>query len=290
MRAHRRVAVVLHQIENQPFGARALEDVKVVLGRQRGLDVRYADGQGDAELQARLLSRLLSDGLDGLLLAPVEPGPLLPVLQRYRAAQVPVVLMDSDVGDPGLRRTLVATDNALLGRSAGEFLAEALEGAGEVAEVVGMSSAATDRSAGFREALAAHPRLRLVETCRGGWLYAKARPAFEAVLAARPQLDAVFAQNDEMARAVLDAAAAVGREPELLVVGADALTGDDGGLRMVAEGRLAATFLNPSGGKIAAHALLAVLAGDPVLPSTLLKTSRLTSTTRVRAWRLARGR
>lgn len=288
----RRVVVVQHLVEDQPYGAVVRRDLQAVLSQHPELEVRYEDGAGDAGRQVELLERALLEGVDGLVLAPVDAGRVRPALERFRAAGVPVVVMDSDVGDPRLYRSLVVTDNRHLGREAGEFLAEVLGGAGVMAEVTGIATtnAAAERSAGLREALAGHPGLRVIDACEGRWLYERARQEFEQVLARQPRLDAVFAQNDEMARAVLDAAAAVGREGELVVAGADALPGATGGIRMVGEGRLAATFLNPSGGKEAAHALLAALAGEPTIPRILLKTSRLTSQSRVRAWRAARGR
>jgi ABC-type sugar transport system substrate-binding protein len=121
------------------------------------------------------------------------------------------------------------------------------------------TSIASDRSAGFREALAGHPALRLVDGCVGNWGYQAARKEFGKVLARQPRIDGVFAQNDDMARGALDAALQVGREDEMLVIGIDGLPR---AIHLVTECRQAATFLNPSPGKHAVYALLAVLEGQ----------------------------
>lgn len=99
----------------------------------------------------------------------------------------------------------------------------------------------------------------------------------------------MFAQNDEMARGAWDAAAAAGREHEMLITGIDAIRGENG-IRMVMQGCLAATFINPSPGPAAVDALLVTLSGGRCLEKRLLRTSPLRSPGRIRAWQAARKR
>ncbi|HEX7622451.1 MAG TPA: substrate-binding domain-containing protein, partial [Anaeromyxobacteraceae bacterium] len=192
--------------------------------------------------------------------------------------------VDNDLGDPDLQNALVTADNRSIGRSIGLFMKEVMGGVGDIVEIRGIANRSTkDRSDGFREAIAGHPRMRIIDTCSADWSYDLARQAFEAVLLRRPRIDAVFAQNDEMARGALDAAAAFGRELEMLVTGVDAVPGALG-IQLVSQGRLAASCLNPPLGKQAALGLLAVLDGEPFQKVTVLQTSMLRSNERIRAW------
>jgi ABC-type sugar transport system substrate-binding protein len=249
------------------------------------LVLEFADPEGDALQQVRLLDALLAGGIDALVVLPIDGALVRPVLRRYRDAGTPVISLDNDVEAPELYRALILADNRVFGRKMGEFFAEVSGGRLDLLEIRGIpaTSAAQHRSEGFREAIAASPGVHIVASVDGDWLYARAREEVERLLARFPQVEAVYAQNDEMARGALDAAEAAGRTEGVLVTGIDALRGGRG-IQLVMQNRLGATLINPSPGKAASSALLAVLDGEPCLPRTLLQTSLLRSNERIRAW------
>jgi len=98
----------------------------------------------------------------------------------------------------------------------------------------------------------------------------------ESALAAHPHIDLVYAHNDPMAAGAFLAAKAKGRENEMKFVGIDALPGLDGGIQMVADGRLAATFVYPTGGKEAVEIADRVLKGEQVPHKIVLDTAMVT--------------
>jgi len=65
------------------------------------------------------------------------------------------------------------------------------------------------------------------------------------VLRAQPKIDVVYGHNDPMAVGAYLAAKELGREKEMLFVGVDGLGGEAGGIKKVADGILAATFVYP---------------------------------------------
>ena len=284
-----RVAVVLHVLEGLPWSEGVRRSIESALQLHPEVRLEFADPKGDAAEQVRILDRFLAAKVDALILLPIDPLRTRAALRRYHQADIPVIVIDNDIGAPELYRSLILSDNRRIGQEAGELFAEVMGGSGYLVEIRGLieTPAAVDRSAGFREALASHPDLRIVDECIGSWLYERAVKEFSLVLARQPRIDGVFAQNDDMARGALDAAAQAGREKEMLVVGIDALPS---AIRLVAEGRQAATFLNPSPGKDAVYALLAILEGEPCLPKTLLRTWPYQSNARIRAWQQARRR
>lgn len=286
-----RIAVVLHRIENQPFGILFREEFEAAVAEsRRELSLEFVDSHGSPVEQVQHLERLLATRPDALVLMAIEPAAVKPVLRRYREAGIPVVVGHSELGEPGLCRSIVLPDNRVFGRRLGEFFLEASGGRADLLELRGIpgSPPVEQRSQGFREALAGHPGMRIVEALGADWLYARARELALRWLPGHPEVDCVFAHNDEMARGAWDAACALGREDELLVTGVDAIKGQ--GLSMVLQGKLAASLMNPSAGRPAALELLSILAGEPTLERTILHPSLIRSNERVRTWQAARAR
>jgi ABC-type sugar transport system substrate-binding protein len=282
-----RVAVVLHVLEDSWWSESVRREIESAFKTQPHVQVEFADPQGDPSEQIRLLDRYLDEKIDALVLLPIDPELTRAALLKYRESGIPVVLVDNDIGAPALYRTLIANDNGRIGRDAGGFFVEVTGGVGNLVEVRGMvkTAAAVDRSAGLRAALAGHPELRLVDSCVGDWRYEQALREFGGILARQPRIDGVFAQNDDMARGVLDAAQRAGRGEEMLVVGVDAVPS---AIHLVTAGRQAVTFFNPSPGKHAAHAVLALLKGEPCLPRITLHTWPYRSNGRIQEWQKRR--
>jgi ribose transport system substrate-binding protein len=65
------------------------------------------------------------------------------------------------------------------------------------------------------------------------------------VLRGPPSIDVVYAHNDPMAVGAYLAAKELGREREMIFVGVDGFGGPAGGIKKVADGILAATFVYP---------------------------------------------
>lgn len=285
-----KVGVVLHMIEDQPFGILFQEDFGAAMrDGGRDLEVSFGDSHGSAADQLAHVERYLERGVNVLVLSPLDPEQLRPVLRRYRQAKIPVVLVGSDVeGEPALRRCVVQPDNAHFGQKVGEFFVEVSGGRAEILEVQGIASteSARRRSEGLRRAIAGHPGMRIVDTLPGAWRADVAREAIGRWLPAHPGTYCVFAQNDEMARGALEAARKAGRDDDLLITGIDAIKGQ--GLSLVLRGQLGGTLINPPAGRTAALQVLAILDGDTVLERTVLQTSLLRSNERVRAWQARR--
>jgi len=124
---------------------------------------------------------------------------------------------------------------------AAQYVAKRLKGKGSVVMLEGIAgtSAARDRGKGFRDGLKAYPSIRLVAVQTADFDRAKGLSVMENILQAQKKIDAVFAQNDEMALGAIQAIAAAKREKEMFVVGFDAI-GD--ALAAIKAGTMAATI------------------------------------------------
>jgi len=241
------------------------------------LQIVFADAQQDNAKQVADVENFLQQKIDLLIISPNEAKPLTPVVQRVFAAKIPVIVLDREIeGDT--YTTFIGADNYAIGKAAGEFADSILGGKGDVVEIKGLpgSTPAQQRSAGFRDAIASSPGIHIIHDPVANWLREEAMTQMEAALEAHPHIDLVYAHNDPMAIGAWLAAKAKGRENEMKFIGIDGLPGLDGGRQAVADGKLAATFVYPTGGKEAVEIAEKILTGQPVPHRITLSTERIT--------------
>ena len=211
------------------------------------------------------------------MISPNEAKPLTPVVQKVFGERIPVVVLDRAIEGESYT-CFIGADNREIGRAAGKYIAQILNGKGDVVEIKGLpgSPPARDRSEGFREAISGFPGIRIVHDPVANWLREEAMAQMESALAAHEHIDLVYAHNDPMAMGAYLAAKAKGREKEMKFVGIDALPGLDGGRQGVADRKLAATFVYPTGGKEAVEIASRILKGESVPHKVVLPTAMIT--------------
>ena len=241
-----------------------------------GLEIVYADAQQDNAKQVADVENFIRQKIELLIISPNEAKPLTAVVKRVFDAGIPVVVLDREIeGDS--YTTFIGADNMAIGKAAGEFAVSLLPTGGKVVEVMGLpgSTPAHDRSQGFHQAIAAYPAIQIVHSPVANWLREEAMAQMEAALAAQPVIDLVYAHNDPMAVGAYLAAKAKGREGQIRFIGIDGLSGLDGGRQAVADGKLSATFVYPTGGKEAVAIADRILRGEKVEHRITLATERI---------------
>jgi ribose transport system substrate-binding protein len=241
------------------------------------LEIVYADAQQDNAKQVADVENFLRQKIDLLIISPNEAKPLTPVVKRTFEQGIPVIVLDREI-EGETYTTFIGANNRQIGHEAGEYAAQLLGGKGDVVEIKGLpgSTPARDRSDGFREAIAAYPDIHIIHDPVANWLREEAMTQMEAALAAHPHIDLVYAHNDPMAIGAYLAARAKGRDTEMKFIGIDGLPGLDGGRQAVADGKLAATFVYPTGGKQAVEIAEKILHREQVPHRITLPTERIT--------------
>ncbi|MEE3920313.1 substrate-binding domain-containing protein [Micromonospora sp. BRA006-A] len=138
-----------------------------------------------------------------------------------------------------------------IGKAAGEFYATTLlPDGGKVIEIAGLpgSTPAAERAQGFRDGIAANPKIQIVASQPGDWLREKGQSVADALIKAHPDVSAIYAHNDPMAEGAYLAAKSAGKAQRIKFTGIDALPVPSGGIKAVEQGRLAATFQYATGG------------------------------------------
>lgn len=244
----------------------ALEDE----AEKQGVRLIINDAQRDASRQIQQVENFVAQGVGAIVLNPCEVEASSPAVERAQAAGIPIVNVNSETA---------ATPDAFVGsrdeesaRLAMAFIAEKLGGEGGILMMHGYMGQAAQikRDAGAREVLAQHPDLKLLAAQTAEWDRAKAVTLMENWLQSHgDQIDAVFAQNDEMAMGALLAIERAGKKDEILVVGVDAI---DDALQAVKDGRLDATVFQDGEGqaRAALQAAIALTKGEAVEKETFI--------------------
>src|SRR5204863_7221572 len=167
----------------------------------------------------------------------------------------------------------IGADNVKIGKAAGEWIKQKLDGTGKVVELKGLmtSTPGQDRNRGFREGIAGSG-IEVIFDADMKWLEPDARKEMESALSRFSKIDCVYGHNDPGAHGAYLAAKAAGREKEMVFVGIDALPQE--GVAYVQQGILDATFQYPTGGAEAIETALKLLQGQAVPKKITLK-SRL---------------
>ena len=221
---------------NNPFFISVKEGI-VDLAEEKGSHVKVLDAQDDTSKQSNDVDDLIQQGVDILLINPVDSSAITPAVEAANSAGIPVVTIDRS-SEGGQVLTLVASDNVEGGKMAAQYIEEISGENAKVAELEGIpgASATNERGKGFNEY--AKDKLDIVDKQTANFDRAKGLTVMENMLQSKPEIQAVFAQNDEMALGAIEAIQAAGKTGNIQVVGFD---GTDDGLDAIEAGTLSAT-------------------------------------------------
>ena len=221
---------------NNPFfvdmkdGAQAAAD-------KIGAKLIVMDAQDDASKQVSQVEDLIQQKVNVILLNPTDSDGLATAVQDANKANIPVITLDRSVNG-GTVVSHIASDNVAGGKLAGEFIAKQLENKGKVVELEGIAgtSAARDRGQGFHEVIDTQKEIEVVAKQPADFDRSKGMSVMENILQSQPEINAVFAHNDEMALGALQAIEAA--KKQILIVGFD---GGADAVKAVEEGKMGAT-------------------------------------------------
>nr|WP_125138462.1 ribose ABC transporter substrate-binding protein RbsB [Petrocella atlantisensis] len=220
---------------NNPFFVTLKEGAEAAAA-DMNLELIVLDSQNDPAKELANMEDLLTQGVSVILINPTDSDAVVGAIGLANGSGIPVITLDRGANG-GEVVTHIASDNVAGGLMAGEYIAELLGGSGNVVELEGIAgtSAARDRGQGFNDAISTTD-IEVVAKQVADFDRTKGLSVMENILQAQPEIDAVFAHNDEMALGALTAVEASGRD--ILIVGFDAT---DDAVKAVEEGKLAAT-------------------------------------------------
>lgn len=157
--------------------------------------------ENDRAQQIQVVQQFIAQGVDGIVLAPLDFKALVAPVKEATGKGIPVVIFDSALdGEPGKDFvSFVATDNRKAGELGGEQLAKSLDGKGAVTLLrYQVGSASTDeREKGFLAALEKHKGIAVVSANRyAGPTAGEAKSAATSMIDDLRKSAGVFAPNE----------------------------------------------------------------------------------------------
>ncbi|MFG6157927.1 ribose ABC transporter substrate-binding protein RbsB [Halomonas sp. 1390] len=232
-----RIALVISTLNN-PFFV-TLQEGAQAQAEALGHELIVLDSSNDAARELSNVEDALSRDIDVLLINPTDSDAVASSVRTANAQDVPVITLDRSANG-GNVVSHIASDNVAGGELAGEFIIEQLGGEGQVVQLEGVpgASATRNRGEGFMTAIEAMDGIELVATQPANFNRSEGLNVMENLLQAHQGIDAVFAQNDEMALGAQRALQASGLD-DVVLVGFD---GTDDGIQAVNDGKMSATI------------------------------------------------
>lgn len=235
------------------------------------IQLQIFDGKLSAETQVQIMSDLINQKYDGIILQAHDAAALAGSVKDAEAAGIPVVNLNLDASTP--HTALIA----MVDYEAGKIVAEQIAaGIGEkdgnvvIIQAPPGASRGINVEAGFNDTIKQFTNITVLDAQNGEWLTEKGNEVMRDFLTKYPQIDAVFAINDAMAEGASQAAEAAGRLSEMQIWGAD---GEKKALEYIEQGKMTGTIYTNcyDQGATAARILMYAI-GAEFDPSTFTKT------------------
>ncbi|OOF60757.1 D-ribose ABC transporter substrate-binding protein RbsB [Rodentibacter pneumotropicus] len=229
------IALAVSTLDN-PFFV-TLKDGAQKKADELGYKLVVLDSQNDPAKELANVEDLTVRGAKVLLINPTDSEAVGNAVAIANRNNIPVITLDRGAAK-GNVVSHIASDNVVGGKMAGDFIAQKLGDEAKVIQLEGIAgtSAARERGEGFKQAIEAH-KFNVLASQPADFDRTKGLNVTENLLASKADVQAIFAQNDEMALGALRAVNAANKK--VLIVGFD---GTDDGVKAVKSGKLAATI------------------------------------------------
>jgi galactofuranose transport system substrate-binding protein len=255
--------------EANPFRIAETESIKAEAEAVGVKDLLTTNANSQLNKQISDIQDMINKGAQALIVAPLNSDGLEPALDAARSKNIPVITVDRKLKAEPCKDyvSFLGSDFVEQGKRAAQEMAEALGNKGKVAILLGTSgnNVTTDRTNGFVDEMAKiAPDVEIVAQQTGEFARDKGQQVMEQIIQAQPDINGVYAENDEMALGALVALRSAGKVPgqDVQVISVD---GTRGAVQKVVDGEMYAVVeSNPRFGPLAFEALQTFLSGEPV--------------------------
>jgi ribose transport system substrate-binding protein len=190
-----------------------------------GVEITFEGPESEAmvDKQVEMFQTALDKKPAAICLAAVDSKAFEPLLEKAKAAGIPVVGFDSGV-DSDIPVTTASTDNIAAAAMAADKMVELIGGEGEVAIIAHDQTSRTgiDRVKGFTDQVTnKYPNVTIVDTQYGAGDHLKSTDLAKAIIQAHPNLKGFFGANEGSIIGVLNAVKELGMEGKITVIGYD---------------------------------------------------------------------
>lgn len=224
-----------------------VKDAMDAEAERQGVNLVVNDAQRSALSQIEHVESFIAQGVDAIILNPVEVEASSPAVDLAKRSGIPIINVNSETSSQPT--AFVGSDDVRAGEMAMEFIAEKLNGQGNVLMIQGYMGQAAQikREQGAQNVLEQTPGLTLLASQTADWDRATAMSLMENwIQSYGDQIDAVFAHNDEMGLGALQALENSGMKENVILISIDGITD---ALQAVKDGRMDATVFQDAKGQ-----------------------------------------
>ncbi|GAA3102980.1 ABC transporter substrate-binding protein [Nonomuraea salmonea] len=209
-----------------------------------GIELKFSDAQQRQENQIKAIRSFIQQRVDVIAFSPVVESGWDPVLNEAKNAKIPVILTDRavDSQDTSLYKSFLGSDFIEEGKKAGQWLVEEYKDSSDTVNIVELqgttgSAPANDRKAGFAEVIQADAKFKIIASQTGDFTRAKGKEVMEAFLKSNPDIDVLYAHNDDMGLGAIEAIEGAGKVPgkDIKIITVDAVKD---GMQALADGKI----------------------------------------------------
>lgn len=214
------------------------------------------DARGHSSSQISDVEDFVAEGVNAIILNAVDEQGSAPAVDIAVKDHIPIVEVNTLVANLNKVNAYVGSPDVEAGRMEAREIMKVLHGHGNIVILQGPygSSAEVQRTQGIKRELAKFPNAHIIAEHTANWDRAQGLSVMENFLAAGRTINAVIAENDEMALGACEAIAAAHKK-KIAVMGIDAIPD---ALKAVADGTMVATIYQDAHGQGSRAVQLAV--------------------------------
>lgn len=165
----------------------------------------------DANQQVGQIEDLMVKGINALVVLAYDSAPLTPVVEKAYKKGIFIVSVDRGLTKP-VENVYIAGDNPGLGRVSGQWMAKELKGKGDIVVLEGIPCVInTERVEAFKDVIKEYSDIKILDSQPAYWSTQKGLEIMENYLQKYKKIDAVWAQDDDVLKGVLQAYKESGR-------------------------------------------------------------------------------
>jgi galactofuranose transport system substrate-binding protein len=261
--------------EANPFRIAETQSIKDEAAKLGVKKLLTTNAQSQLAKQISDIQDMLNQGAQLLIVAPLNSAGLEPALQAAAAKKVPVITIDRKINATACKDyvAFLGSNFVQQGQRAADALVKSTGGTGKVAILLGSSgnNVTTDRTNGFVDQLKAKaPGMEIVAQQTGEFARDKGQQVMEQLIQSKPDITAVYAENDEMALGAITALKAAGKNPgkDVKIVSID---GTRNAVQAIVDGTINAVVeSNPRFGPLAFKTAQDFYGGTPIPENVII--------------------
>jgi ribose transport system substrate-binding protein len=197
----------------------AEESKKRLESLHRNLRIIVKTATGPSDQRKSLEELVATEQINALVILPYESGPLTDPVRKVKEKGIFVTVVDRALSDDTIQNLYVAGDNPGMGKIAARYLIDKLGGQGDIVVLRGLPTVIDDQCFDAFMELIKNTQIKVLASQYANWKRDDGFKVMQDFLTRFPKIDAVWAQDDDIALGVLDAIRKTKREKEMFVVG-----------------------------------------------------------------------